>query len=281
VTIGASFGGPFARRVFVIHADQGTFAAKVNDNPPPPETARAELEVLGYLATRGYRHAPALMRTNGGSPLAHTGTRSVAMLEFVPGRFDDLTDGKHVRAWAALAGATAALNAHTDYPGHAAQDFVDQVPDQLRQKVRGHRIEKEFLALLERTAPLRYAAQRSLVHGEVNFANSGYRGDGTTVLLDWDGAGQGPTALDYGYPLITQFIDECIPELDRDAAEAYYGAYRDAGGVVDVEMAFRAAILQALFLMWFSNTDSRWARIQWALDREAELCGVIERACTR
>lgn len=279
-TIGTSFGGPFGRRVFVVHADQGTFAAKVNESPPLGDEAAAKLEVLDYLAARSFRHVPALLRTRSGASLVHTGTRSVVVLEFIPGRFDD--DGPpQVAAWQALARATAALNAHTDYPHQTGQAFVDEVPDQLRQKVRGNQIEREFLSLLNRIEPLQRATQRSLIHGEVNFANSGYRADGTAVLLDWDGAGTGPTALDYGYPLITQFIDENDRTFHRDIAEAFYGAYADAGGVIDVEMAFLGAIFQALFLMWFFNTDGRWTRIQWAVAHEAELCSLIERACIR
>lgn len=277
-TIGDSFGGRFGRRVFVIHADQGSFAAKVNDDPPPVDAATAELDVLDYLAARGFRHAPTLLRTREGASLVHTGTRSVVMLEFVPGK---LGDQPHVHAWEGLARATAALNAYTDYPGQSAQAFVDHLPDELREKVRGQRMEREFLRLLERIEPLRSATQRSLVHGEVNFANSGCRTDGTVVLLDWDGTGTGPTALDYGYPLITQFVDEKDHTLDRATAEAFYGAYADAGGVVDVEMAFLAALFQALFLMWFFNTDGRWTRIKWAVEHESELCKLIERACSR
>jgi Ser/Thr protein kinase RdoA (MazF antagonist) len=279
-TIGAAFGGPFGRRVFVIDTEQGTFAVKVNDSPPPVEAATAELAVLDYLAARGYRHAPALLRTRSGASLVHTGTRSVVVLEFIPGRFDQ-PDSPQVRAWEALARATAVLNAYTDYPHQSGQAFVDQVPHELRQKVRGHELEPPFLELLKRVAPLQQASQRSLVHGEVNFANSGYRPDGTAVLLDWDGAGTGPTALDYGYPLITQFIDENDRTFHQDAAEAFYGAYTDAGGAVDVEMAFLAAVFQALFLMWFFNSEGRWERIQWAVEREAQLCSVIENACAR
>ncbi len=279
-TIGASFGGPFARRVFVVHSDQGTFAAKVNDDPPPVEAAAVELDVLGYLAARNYRHAPGLLRTRSGASLVHTGARSVAILDFVPGRFDQ-NGPSRASAWYGLARATAVLNAHTDYPHESGQAFVDQVPNELREKVRGHRIESEFLALLTRIEPLQQARQRGLVHGEVNFANSGYRTDGTVVLLDWDGAGTGPTALDYGYPLITQFIGEHDRTVDRQSAEAFYGAYTDAGGVVDVEMAFLAAVFQALFLMWFFNSDGRWERVQWAVEHEADLCALIEGAVKR
>jgi hypothetical protein len=52
----------------------------------------------------------------------------------------------------------------------------------------------------------------------------------------------------------------------RDAAEAFYGAYADAGGVVDVEEALLAGLFQAMFLMWFFNVEGRWGRIQWAVD---------------
>ena len=269
ITFGQVFGtGRFSRRVFMVSSDQGTFAMKVNDNPPAPEQAMKELDVLGYLAERGYRHAPALLPTREGAPLVHTGERSVVILEFIPGRFDP--DGPpSPKDWQALGGAMATLNTYVDYQHDFAQRFVDNVPDQLREQVQGHPIEAEFLRLLDRVEPLKRSPQRSLVHGEVNYANSGYRADGSVVLLDWDGTGTGPTALDHGYPLITQFIDQFDRTFHREVAEAFYGAYRDAGGVVDVDLAMLAALFQAMFLMWFFNTDGRWKRIQWALQNEA------------
>lgn len=281
VVIGESFRSDrFARTVFVVHSDHGTYAAKVNDQPPPVEHAARELDVLTYLEARRFRHAPALLRTRVDEPIVHTGDRSVTMLEFVPGRFDP--DGPpDAASWEALGRAMAALNAHRDYPHQLAQRFIDQVPSELREKVRGHRIEGQFISLLDRIETLRGSTHRGLVHGEINFANSGRRVDGTVVLLDWDGTGMGPTALDYGYPLITQFIDQYDRTFHRDAAEAFYGAYCDAGGAIDVQEAFLAALFQAMFLMWFFDVEGRWARIQWALQHEDDLCAAIETACMR
>ena len=281
VEIGAGFGkGRHGRRVYTVHAREGTFAAKVNDKPPALGHATRELDVLPYLQARDYPHAPALVPTRDGAPLVHTSTRSVTLLEYVPGHFDP--DGpQDAPTWAALARAIAALSAFCDYPHPFAQQYIDEVPNELREKVRGLPLEAEFVALLDRIEPLRRCEQRSFVHGEVNFANSGARADGTVVLLDWDSTGTGPTPLDYGYPLITQFIDQFDLTFNRAATEAFYGAYTDAGGLVDVEDAFLAALFQAMFLMWFFNVDGRWARIQWAVRHEDELCAVIERACRR
>jgi Ser/Thr protein kinase RdoA (MazF antagonist) len=272
--------GRFDRGVFAVEAREGVFAAKVNDSPPPANLATRELDVFPYLSARRFQHAPELVRTRTGTPLIHTGARSVVVMELVPEPFDPdapLTTS----TWTELGQVMARLNRFTDYPHTGPTSFLDQVPDELRAKVRGHPIESEFLPLLDRVVALRESTQRGLVHAEVNAANSGRRADGTVVLLDWDGAGTGATALDYGYPLITQFIDQFDRTLDQGAAEAFYGSYAHAGGTVDAEEGFLAGLFQAMFLMWFFNVDGRWARIRWAVDHEDELCSMIERATRR
>jgi hypothetical protein len=85
------------------------------------------------------------------------------------------------------------------------------------------------------------------------------------------------TALGHGYPLITRFIGEADCTFHHDVAEAFYGTYRDAGGTIDAHEAFLAGLFQALFLMWFANTDERWTRVQWAVAHEDELCSTIDR----
>jgi Ser/Thr protein kinase RdoA (MazF antagonist) len=264
VSVKPLFIGRFGRGVFEVHSSEGVFAAKVNDSPPDKEVAAKELDVFAYLAARAYRHFPALLPTRSGERMVHTGHRSVVLLEYVPGRFAPEPPPQPA-TWAALAAAMARLNRFDDYPHQGAQAFIDQVPEELRDRVRGHEIEDEFVRLLDRVVALRESPRRGLVHTEINTANSGLRQDSTVVLLDWDGVGTGPTALDYGYPVITQFIDQRQPTFHREAAEAFYGAYRDAGGVVDVHEAFLAGLFQAMFLMWFADTGDRWDRIRWAV----------------
>lgn len=272
--------GRFQRGVFSVEAKEGVFAAKVNDLPPPVGPAAAELDVFPFLAARRFEHAPELLSTIAGAPLVHTGARSVVVMEMVPGRFDP-DAAPPVAIWTELGRVMARLNAFTDYQHAWGKSFIEKVPDELRQKVRGHPIEAEFVPLLDRVVVLRESTRQSLVHAEVNLANSGHRADGTVVLLDWDGVGTGPTALDYGYPLLTQFVDQFDRTFHRDAAEAFYGAYADTGGVVDAEEAFLAGLFQAMFMMWFFNVEGRWARIQWAVQHEDELCSMIERATAR
>ena len=272
--------GRFGRGVFTVASREGTFAAKVNDAPPDAHVATKELDVFTYLADRRYVHVPELVWTRQRAPLVHTGNRSVVLMEHVPGHFDP--DAPLPPAsWAELAQALAALNRFDDYPQLWGKAFIEQVPEELRAKVRDQPIEAEFLELLDRVVSLRETPRMSLVHAEVNPANSGRRADGTIVLLDWDGVGTGPTALDYGYPLITQFVDQFDLTFDREAAAAFYGAYADAGGVVDADEAFLAGLFQAMFLMWFFNPEGRWRRIQWAVAHEDELCSMIEQAVGR
>jgi Ser/Thr protein kinase RdoA (MazF antagonist) len=269
--------GRFRRGVFTVTSREGVYAAKVNDDPPDVQVSTNELDVFTYLSQRDYLHVPELIPTRRGDALMHTGGRSVVLMEHIPQRFDP--DARlSPTSWADLARALALLNAFDDYPHPWGKAFIEHVPEELRAKVRNQPIEAQFLELLDRVVPLRESPRVSLVHAEVNPANSGRRSDGTVVLLDWDGVGSGPTALDYGYPLITQFVDQYDLTVDRDAAEAFYGAYADAGGILDTGEAFLAGLFQAMFLMWFFNTEGRWRRIQWAVAHEEEMCSMIDAA---
>lgn len=109
--------------------------------------------------------------------------------------------------------------------------------------------------------------EEGLIHGEINGANAGRRANGEVALLDWDEAGVGPLALEYGYPLIAAFISEELV-IDHDSARSFYRGYTDAGGYIDHDRLFDAALFHALRYMWFGDVDRRWARIMHALEHE-------------
>ncbi len=106
-----------------------------------------------------------------------------------------------------------------------------------------------------------------LIHGEINEANARRRADGEVVLLDWDQAGIGPVALEYGYPLIAAFVSEDLV-IDHDSARGFYRGYTGVGGHIDCDRLFDAALFHALRYMWFGEDARRWERILFALSHE-------------
>ena len=106
-----------------------------------------------------------------------------------------------------------------------------------------------------------------LIHGEINVANAGRRANGEVALLDWDQAGVGPLALEYGYPLIAAFVSEDLV-VDHGSAGSFYAGYTDAGGQIDHDRLFDAALFHALRYMWFGDVDRRWERILHAVEHE-------------
>lgn len=183
------------------------------------------------------------------------------------------------RAWQALGQVAAELNAITQYPEPFAVP-VDAAVAALAERCSGETFEAEVRRLLPRLAELGRPRRRGLIHGEVNLANARLRGDGTVALVDWDQAGAGPLALEYGYPLIAQFISASTLDFDGAASTDFYRGYAAGGGTVDADLIFTAALFHALRYMWFADTDARWRRIVWALEREGELVDAVMAAST-
>lgn len=272
--------GTETRRVFILASDQGKFAAKAfrsspriprDDGPDHPHVP--PFGQLPYLADRGYPNAPRVVPTKTGAATATIGDLIVGVFEYLPERLQPHRRSR-AETWRELGDAAARLNAHTDYPlpwGISIPRAIEEVSElaakeEYRDALRG---------LLARLAVLDGAHPGGLVHGEINEGNAGRRADGSVVILDWDGGGNAATALDYGYPLITQFLAETTGEPDTATARAFFAAYRDAGGSIDRELLFPAALFHALRYMWFHNTLGRWRRIAAAVETERQLIKAV------
>ena len=192
------------RRVVRIDSDQGSFVAKIDDAPGPAENDETLLRVLSFLNGRQFPHAPLLLRTRTDTSVARIGDSTIAVMEFIPLA---VVESEELRAsgWKDLGRASAQLNGYTDYPQPFAIP-VDRALRELAERAKGQPFEQPFMEALTRAAALTEAKQTSLIHGEINEANARRRADGSVVFVDWDQAGTGPTALEYGYPLITTFI---------------------------------------------------------------------------
>lgn len=272
VSIGDVLPSYPTRLVFKVHADQGTFVAKVKPAPLSDLTDSGQCHVLNYLEDRHFAHAPVLLRSRTGKPSAYIDGSAVCMLEFIPKAVDD--GESTAGTWWHLGCAAARLNAHNDYSRAFALPLQSALDDLVR-RVAGRPFEARFLDLLARVAHLQELPADALVHGEIDEANTRRREDGTVVLVDWDQAGMATPAIEYGYPLISVFLSEDDLTFDGRSASAFYHGYLDAGGIIDRRQVFNAALFHALRYMWWGDTEQRWNRIVHAVSREEDICSVV------
>jgi hypothetical protein len=257
------------RTVAVLAAAEGTFVIKIDGRPRLNADASVNFDVLGYLEASRFPHAPRAVRTVSGALGARIHAGVAYVMEYVPNK-----PRSTPLQWRDFGAAVAGLNAHGGYHRPFAIPIRVAI-DELAERAAGRSFGSEMRALLYELTWLSDLPADALVHGEVNCANAGVRTDGTTVLLDWDQAGTAPAALDYGYPLLTQFIAESSHRVDLEAARAFYRSYRDNGGTVDVDQCVAASVFHALRYMWCGDTEARWRRIQFARDHRSALIAAV------
>ena len=192
----------------------------------------------------------------------------MVVLEYIA---SPLVSGRHdgVRGWRDLGSAAARLNGLTDYDVPFAVP-VEEALQQLATRAAGTPFEAGLCSLVARIEHLIALDELGLIHGEINQTNAKRRNDEEVVLLDWDHAGIGPRILEYGYPLIVAFVSDDLV-VDVQSVRAFYRGYTDAGGNIDHDRLFDAALFHALRYMWFGDVERRWDRIMHALSHEDRL----------
>jgi hypothetical protein len=270
-----SFGETFqtypTRRVVQIYAAQGTFVAKIDDQPLAFDAASQAYAVFDFLASRAFPHIPALLKTKDGRRLAHIHHQSVALMEYLGGERPDASRS----TWEELGAIARSLNTHTDYPNSYAIDTQGAIAE-LMEQASSHPHTAQFQGFVSGLTPLLHAPKHGLIHGEINLANAARRKDGTLVLLDWDEAGTGPTLLEAGYPLIVVFLTEDLQFRQELAAACYHQYYAgNAPSGYEKELLFRAALLHALRYMQFANQQQRWERACYAVAQKEQLLAVL------
>ena len=277
VHVGPTLQRYATRTTIDLDAAQGPFVAKAYANAaalgltnPSVEEIRRGLHVLPYLAQENFVHAPRLLATRDGETFVRTESRTVYLLERIPGTPPPDTPA----SWAQVGRIAARLNEHTDYP-HPYPISVRGTIRELREEADAYPFREEFL---RHVAQLDVLADQpaSLIHAEINTANALKAPDGRLYLLDWDSTGTGPTVLEPGYPLIHVFLRE-DGEFAEDCARAFYDAYTAGKGMTpgQKELVFAAALLHALRYLKFGDTARRWARTLYALDNRDLLLSAI------
>lgn len=256
------------RKVLHLSTEHCDYAAKVFE-PLALVDVRSGIETLLDVRRGGFAHAPELLATTSGSFIGTTTAGPMVIMEYLPTPLDE---SDRASTWTDLGSALARLNALT-----GNRPFAIPIGLALREQItraEGTPFEAGVRQLAKRLAHLGSVSGTCVIHGEANPSNAARRATGELVLLDWDQAGAAANALDYGYPLVTCHISEAL-DVDENAVESFYDAYRASGGVVDVAMAFDAALFHALRYMWFANTEERWERIEFAVRTESDLADLM------
>jgi Ser/Thr protein kinase RdoA (MazF antagonist) len=212
------------------------------------------------------------LETRSGRSFWSDGNKTIYIIEQLQGA----NPPESAETWAELGRLAARLNSYTDYP-YEYPIAVDGTIPELTRAAERYPFKNEFLELVGRLDVL-IDQPVSLIHAEINPANSFRTPDGKIYILDWDSVGTGPAVLEAGYPLICCFIDESDLMFHHDWAAAYYESYTAGVGMTDDQknLVFTAALLQALrYISCGTTTFQRWARICYALQNKALLLSAI------
>ncbi len=283
VVLGSTLHQYPTRHVLAIRSDQGRFVVKVYKDEwalglAGPFFAEIDrrLSIFDYLARKGFRRAPSLLKTKAGDRFIRTGGTMVYILEWIEGTQPLAT----AETWAELGRLAASLNAWTDYPHGYAIPVAGTIAE-LTEQAERYPFRSEFLYLVSTLGILADQPAR-LIHGELNPSNSVRSPDGRLSILDWDQAGTGPWVLEGGYPLITTFLSEDLT-FDARSAAAFYGFWAE-GHDMDAErrdIIFTAALLHALRYLEFGDPFKRWTRIQYAVAHKHELLSALDAGTSR
>jgi hypothetical protein len=114
------------------------------------------------------------------------------------------------------------------------------------------------------------AGPRTLVHGDVKFANQGERPDGTTILLDWAMPGSAPPTYDLAHHLALNSAR--MPESKGDTIAAYRDALEgrgvDTAGWFDDQVAL-GLLGHMLLLGWEKALGEPGPELDWWADAVA------------
>ncbi len=194
--------------------------------------------------------------------------------------YEDIDGGQPAaiaQTWGALGTILARMHALPAVPRPFGIS-VQGAANELARQADDYPFAEDFRSLTQRVRRIR-DHPAATIHGEVNLSNVRQRPDGDLVLLDWDAAGNGPIALDLGYPLICVFHDEDLT-WHGDHAAAFYAAYAEYSvtPMPSPEQIFDAALMHAMRYLRFANTHKRWARVRHAISHEVSTIETLTRA---
>jgi len=249
------------RLVALINSDQGKFVYKVASPWKTAEALKKDTSIFPFLEGGTFNFAPKLLKTKIGESFAKIDSRFVYLLKYQEGENPKLT----VETYTKLGEILAQLHSIADYPYHTDFDPQYIIENNFKENAAKLSFGEEYLKIAE-TLPNFSKFPQSLIHTEIGPRNTVEKADGSLVLIDWDDVGIGPTVLDLGYPLISQFTTEDF-ELKPDLAKAFYISYfkKRQITVEEKNALFDASLFFALMYLIYGDTNKRWERLDWSL----------------
>lgn len=179
---------------------------------------RGQAAVLSWLERRGYG-APRVQRTAAGDELATYEGWTVLLLTYLPGELADFSPERLMRLGACLGTLHAlAIDMPEERDGASLPDSRLAPPRDSLAAYEDRAVPAElrgfYARALETIRRMQEAAPElpaALLHGDCWPHNAIVSGEGSLVLVDWDGAGLGPAVLDIGYLLMACHLG--VPDL--------------------------------------------------------------------
>ncbi len=259
------------RLVVLLNSDRGKLVAKVASPWKNAEALEKDTVVFDFLNEQNFSHIPKLLPTKEGKKFAEIDGRFVYLMEYVEGKNPEAT----VETYQKLGAIVAELHSVKNYPYKTDFDPKVIIATNFPENAKKLAFGEEYLKIAA-TLPDFSVSPQALIHTEIAPRNTVERTDGSLVLIDWDDVGVGPTVLDLGYPLLSQFTTEDL-ELKPELSRAFYESYLMRRGISKEEKQtlFSASLFFALMYIIYGDTAKRWERVKWVLKNREQIEAMI------
>lgn len=255
---------PGERRTLVGTTREGCVAIKVASGRRDRENLMRAARVLEHLAKNDFP-APRLIRTSEGNVCLADGDRLLLVTEWVTGTRPAATPATFAKLGRLLAHLHRIPDIDVISPVTVdgvlaeAPRLAELVP--VAERLR-------FVAAAERIREVASLPSR-LIHFEPTLGNCIETPGGDLILVDWDESGMGPAVIDLGANLIVSMVGEDLT-FDAAGCGSLFAAYRAERELSAAEEGalFAGGLLHALRAVAWGDSQRRWRRLLWALERE-------------
>lgn len=257
------------RIVGLIHSTSGEYVFKTAGKWQNERGVKKDTAVFDALQKRGFRHIPKLIKTRNGEDFVSFKGKFIYLLEYINGK----RPKPSIKTYEELGRITATLHSTKDFPFKTDFDTARIIRD-LCKNSRKYKFGSQFRKIALALPDFKKFSQ-TVIHTDIAPSNSIQKKSNEIVLVDWDGAGIGPTVVDLGGVLNEIIKDK---KLNVTNVQAFYRSYFSKRRISRQEIShiFDGCLFFALFYMQFGNIKKRWERILWMVENRAKIESVYK-----
>ena len=245
------------RIVGIIQSKTGKYVFKTAGSWKNLRGVIKDTKIFRILRKKGFQYLPVLIETNKGENFVKFGKKYLYLLEYIEGKNAKPT----AQTYKKLAAITAELHKVKNFPFKTDFDPTKIIKN-LCKKTFSFSAEYRQIA---RTLPNFKTMPQTVIHTDIAPLNSIQKRNGKIILVDWDDAGIGPTALDLG-AVLNEIIKENT-SFNRNNLQSFYRAYFRYRRISKKEKTaiFDGCLFFALMYIVHGDTIKRWKRILWMI----------------